>query len=246
MAQADPRVNVAEDDASIGAYNSGWNSGSNGGTGFGAWVLQQATLENSESYAGFFVANTSSNSIPAKLITGDKAFGMFANGHGFENASAFRPFDKALVVGDSFSFLMATGPIEAKSGNDDPRPGAIGVTVRSGQASTSSDDFKSGARFEFGHYEGEANYRIHDGEAETDSGIPVSESGVTITMTPVTGDTYDLEVTTLHDGKTKKFPIRRLGGEVGTPLDSFCIFDRDGEKNDAFFNGFQVSRPAEN
>ena len=230
IVQAQPRVNVAEDDASNGAYNSGWNSGSNGGTGFGAWVLQQATVENSESFAGFFIANTSSNSIPDKLITSDKAFGMFANGQGFEHASAFRPFDKALAVGDSFSLLMATGPIQAKSGTDDPQPGAIGVTVRSGQASNSSDDYKSGARFEFGHYEGEANYRIHDGETETDSGIPVSESGVIITMSLLTADTYDLEVTTLHDGKTKKFSTRRLGGEGGTPLDSFCIFDRDGEK----------------
>ena len=33
---------------------------------------------------------------------------------------------------------------------------------------------------------------------------------------------------------------RHLAGTAGAPIASFCLFDRNGETNDAYFNGFQI------
>lgn len=241
---AKEQVPVADDNAAQGAYNGGWGDGNNGGNGFGPWTIRAVSLKSNESHAGAFIADTEANADLVNVGINKKAFGLFANGVGFEQAIAFRAFGKPLAPGMSFSFLFKHGEIVKKYDNDDPAPGSAGVVLRTGNANASPDEYNRAARFEFGMYEGQGNYQIFDGEKKQDTGIPTSDGGLSVTFTLVTADTYDLEVTKLDGKKTITIKGRKLGGAAGAPIESFAIFNRDGEKNDTFFNGFQVSRDA--
>jgi len=243
--RADDQI-LAEDDASDPAYRGGWKTES-GGSGFGNWTLQSQKAEGAESYAGFFVADstsTGSNPDSAAIALEGKAFGMFANGSGFEIASAFRPLKRPLAVGQTFSFLIKYGEFVKKTDKDDFAGGSVGITLRSGTASSSVEDYNKGARFEFGAYAGKPNYQIYDGEKTQDTGIPLTNGGLTVSVTVVTADTYDIEVTSFEDKKKTTLKGRKFGGTAGELIESFCIFDRNGEKNDAFFNGFQITAPS--
>ena len=239
-AQGADRVILAEDDAGTAAYRDGWKGGG-GGSGFGDWKFQKLKAAEGESHAGFFIADAGNNPASNGVALHGKAFAIYANGVAFEAAAAFRPLHKALKAGQTFSFLLQHGTIARKVERDDPGTGAIGLTLRAGRAAEAVDNYNEGARFEIGTYEGKANYQIFAGEAATDSGVPLTEGGISISLTLVSADTYDLEITTLADKKTTTLKGRKLGGTAGTSLESFCIFNRDGEKSDAFFNGFQIS-----
>jgi hypothetical protein len=232
---------IAEDDASQGAYGGGWDNSKNGGSGFSNWTL---TTEGNDAdrHSGFFLASTKDNQDLNGIAKGDKAFGTYANGAGFEQAVAYRAFEKPLKVGDSFSFMMETGPFEKKFEKDDPTPGSVGITLRSSNANSSVADYNKDSVFEFGHYQGKGNYQIYDGSGgdKADTGIPTVDSGVSVTITITGPDTYDLEIQTLKDKNIIKLPGRKLGS--GNPIQSMAVFNRNSEKYDAFFNQFQVSR----
>jgi hypothetical protein len=242
---ATEQVPIADDNASNAAYNDGWTGGDNGGTGFGEWTQHAMSAANTESHAGFFIANKTQNPDLNNVDIGEKAFGLYANGTAFEAAVAFRPIQKPLAAGESFSFLMEHAAIERKFDADDPATGGVGLTLRTGNASGNSDDYNKGSRFEFGFYEGQTNYQVFDGEASHDTGVAYTDAGVTVTFTLATADTYDLEITTMGDRKTTKLTGRKLMGNPGGAVESFVIFARDTEKYDAFFNGFQVLKPAQ-
>ncbi len=233
------RVNLAEDDASHSAYGSVWETGKNGGSGFGAWTLLTDAAGDNR-FAGFFLANPETNRDVTGILKENKAFGLFANGDGFEQAIAFRPFAQPLAPGESFSFLMETGAFEKKSEKDTSEGGSAGLVLRSGQANAAVSDYNAGARFEFGHYQGQPNYQVHDGDTNHDSGVPVSDDGVIVTVTLTGTDTYDLEIQTVRDKKLTKLNGRRLAGTGN--IESMALFNRNSEKNDVYFNGFQISR----
>jgi hypothetical protein len=229
---------IAEDDASQSAYGGGWDNSKNGGHGFGNWTL---TTEgnDSESHSGFYIADTKGNADLNGVVKNDKAFGVFANGSGFEQAVGYRAFQKPLQVGDSFSFMMENGIFQKKFDKDDPTPGSIGLTLRSGNANSSVADYNKDAIFEFGYYQGKSNYQIYDGTENTDSGVAFVDSGISVTVTITGPDTYDLEIETMNDKKVIKLPGRKL--KNSSPIESLAIFDRNGERYDAFFNQFQIS-----
>ncbi len=86
---------VASDNASN--YGGSWTTGSNGGTGFGAWDITTGGGGSKGAYIGD----------PAlKGISGmsSSSFGLYANGGGGASITASRSFGAALGVGDSFSF----------------------------------------------------------------------------------------------------------------------------------------------
>ena len=231
---------LAEDDASNAAYKDRWTS-SGAGLGFRDWTLRTLKAEKGESNAGFFIADKSRHKELGGVAIRDRAFGLYANGNGFEIAAAFRPLKKPLAVGQTFSFLLQHGPFEKKFAQDDPAKGSIGLTLRSGNACENVADYHKAARFEFGCYDGSPTYRIFDGGTEPDTGIALTAGGLSVSLTLVSADTYDLEITTLADKKTTVFPGRKLGGTTGEKIESFCAFDRNGEKSDAYFNGFQIT-----
>ncbi len=235
-----------DDDATHGAYSSGWATGKNGGTGFGEWTLQSSQSPGRQSHAGSFIATTENNPDLNGIAIKKKAFGLFANGEGFEIAVAFRAFERTLKPGQSFSFTFEHGAITKKFERDDPTPGSVGIVLRSGNANSGVDDYNRDARFEFGYFKESNGYRIYDAEnGKAVADLPFSDSGFSVTFTLVTPDTYDFEVTVLATKKTVKLAGRKLGGTPGAALTSFALYNRNGEANDVFFNGFQLSQPAE-
>ena len=228
---------AAKDDASQSAYGSSWNE-SGGGSGFGPWKFQEYHGPT-DSFAGHFLAETGNNPEMGPVASSSKAFGLYANGGEFESAAAFRSFSTALQTGDSFSFQMVNPAIEQKGSTDNPGAGAIGLTLRNGHAADAPDDYNKGSRFELTNLKGQANYQVYDGDTGHDTGVAFSDKGITVTITLTSADTYDLEITTLSDNKTTKLTGRRFGGSGS--IESFCIFDRNGEKADGFFNNFQVT-----
>ncbi len=236
--QAAEPVTLAEDDASNASYNGGWKS-EGGGSGFADWTFQTQKAAEGEAYAGYFIATKEQNGDLNGIATQGKAFGLFANGTGFEAAAAFRPLKKPLESGQTFSFLIENGEFKQKF-DGDPGGGSGGITLRPGNACESVEDYNKAARFEFGAYADQKNYQIYDGESDHDTGVPLTDAGLSVSVTLVTADTCDVEITALADKKKTTLKGRKLGGEAGSPIESFCIFNRNSEQNDVFFNGFQI------
>ncbi len=231
---------ISQDDASQEEYKPGWASGKNGGNGFGKWNLQTKTGGGDHSHAGFYVASTSDKSDLNGIADDGKAFGLYANGSAFEVAAAFRPFDRPLQAGQSFSLLMEHGQFVRKYDADSSDSGSCGVTLLQDTNATSTDDYNKGSRFEFGYFQGDAAYVIFDGDGKKKLDVPFTDSGLAVTLTLLTPDTYNLEVTVLASKKTYHFDGRKLAGTAGNAIGGFCLFDRNGETYDVFFNGFQV------
>jgi len=238
-AYGDDATPVAQDDAGQPAYSGGWTDATNGGSGFAAWNFKTLT-GTGNSNAGFYVANGSDNPDLKGAAKDGKAFGLYANGVAFEAASAFRAFSKPLAAGQSVGVTMETGPFERKFDLEADAVGSVGITLRTGNEGNGIEDYNNGARFEFGVYAGLVDYQIYDGQDDHDTGILFSGGGVKLKFTLTGPDTYDLEVTTLGDQKTKTLSGRKLAGTAGGTIDSLCIFDRKWEKNDAYFNDLKV------
>jgi len=85
-------------------YPDGWNSGSNGGDGFGAWSI--TSTSGSDGWAGFGIWDPSANEFQGSWAGKTAAFGMIGKGEGF-SVLASRPFRAALAAGDSFALDMA-------------------------------------------------------------------------------------------------------------------------------------------
>ncbi len=232
---------VSQDDASQEDYKPGWSSGKNGGNGFGKWNLQTKTGSGEHSHAGFYVASASDKSDLNGIADDGKAFGLYANGTAFEVAAAFRAFDRPLQAGQSFSLLMEHGQFVRKFDTDSSDAGSCGVTLlKDSAAATSTDDYNKGARFEFGYFPADAVYEIYDADGKKKLDVPFTDSGLAVTLTLLTADTYNLEVTVLASKKTYHFDGRKLAGTAGDAVGGFCLYDRNGETYDVYFNGFQV------
>jgi hypothetical protein len=95
-------------------YGNGWTSGSNGGTGFGAWTFTSSGGTNG--FAGAILGNPSAAAGISGMPT--NSFGLYANPLGsgsFVNAE--RGFSKPLGVGDSFSFVWGINWDSGSGGN---------------------------------------------------------------------------------------------------------------------------------
>lgn len=240
-ASAADRVKIAEDDAAHSGYGQGWNNGQNVGTGFAAWFLRSSGVLGQDSQAGFFIANEG-NHEPGGVALLGKTFAIFANGVGHEMCVAFRAFNAPLQTGDAFSLLMQGGTFRRKFESDAPRPGAIGFSLRSGVENADTSELATGERLRVANEQGEKNYQISDGLPDRDSGVPVNKSGVAIAVLLTGVDSYDLEITELDSKKTHRLPGRKLAGTSRAAIESFTVFNIDGEDGDAGFNGFQVTR----
>gem|GEM_PF-607319 len=231
-----PENNSSKSDQASGSvYETGWKEGTTGGTGFGNWILKSNGNPDQKSYAGFYLAKEQEKPGIAPLATDGKAWGIFADGEGFQEACAFRPFSSPLTSGQTFSIELMTPNPKSNSGST----GSIGLTLRTGNTSEKPTDYNQGARFEFTALEGKPNYQIFDGSDASDSGLPIPIGGVRLEMTLTSNDLYDLKIIPLGGGSPLELKGRKLGGTAGAPIDSLAIFNRDSEAN-AFFNKLTV------
>lgn len=215
-------ANAQSDNASQPAYSSGWTSGSNGGSGFGAW-----TLINGPANSGFFIGNSNNNGSmggPGINTGTGVAWGMYANTGSF--AFATRPFLSNLMVGDVFRVSMDNGFINS---------GAIvgfGLTDTSGQS-----------RFNFQFQGGASNYQIIDAGGVITTTLPFTDGGLDATLTMTGANNYSLSVTRLADNSTYS-TTGVLGGTANAAVGGFIAFNINagsGSSNDAYFNKLGIT-----
>ena len=234
------QVNVGEDQANQMMYNGGWNPGSGNDNGFFGWQFA-AKADGEESFAGHYLGKLGEKPEVAPITT-DRVFALFANGKSYEESVAFRGIAVPLEPGDNFTFEIVHGPFQQKGEQDDPAPSEVGVTCRTGNADGAVTDVETGARLRFFAREGSPNYLINDSEKEFDTGIPITQEALALTLTLVDADTYDLEVINLKDKSVKLLEGRKFGGEAGAPIQSLAFFNRNAEAHDFSVNNFQLSR----
>lgn len=219
---------LATDNASDAAYDSGWANGSNGGSGFAAWVLTGAAN------AGFFTGDSAGNAGGGtgniNTNPGNRAWGEFANTG--DTASAVRQFTLGgsnssvdLAIGQQFKLSLDNGYINTG--------GTVGFGL---QDSTGTN------RFEFFFVSGASNYTVSGAvDQATVHGFTGDGLSTTFTLTGV--DTFSFDVTYNTGTPLTENFTGTLKGTLGTGIDRFRTFNANagttGDR-DAFFNSAQV------
>jgi len=166
-------ANVAYDAASNSTYDSGWTSGMNGGSGFGAWTLSPQPNGS----AGFFVWDSTQNgTYPSGGInTGGESLGLYGNG---ATADAYRSLlGGSLSVDQSFRIDFDNGWLNS------------GLSVGFGLQNSSAQNL-----FEFWFSGGDAFYTISDFSGVHASSNGWTDGGLRLQVT-LTGTTnYNLSI----------------------------------------------------
>jgi hypothetical protein len=233
-------VTQALDNAADSAYSIGWLT--NGGTGFGPWVLTQTSTDN---YCNGFFVGSSTNSPPHAtpgIDVSSKSWGIYANSvfcSGPNIAAAYRAFASGPVqVGGQLLLDM-------DNGSNDVAGSAVGFTLRNGDATNSSTAYTTGARLQFYLAGGSADYTVVDAAGARDSGVPLTYTGMHLIFAPGTNDTYTLTIITYGSGSTNTIS-GTLDGPPSSTLDSIALFNNDngaGPPHDVFFNSLEIIGP---
>ena len=155
----------ANDNSGDPAYQSGWVTGTNGGTGFGAWTL--SPIGSSGSYIG------------ATGLPGGNHFGLFS-GDGSGNAFfATRSFaGGALTAGQTFSIDLGHTTISGAGGD-------IGLSLLD----------NGGAVFTLKAVQGGANWLLNDGAMDFSSGATDADNtAFTFRFTYNGGNSYSYTI----------------------------------------------------
>lgn len=232
---------IAQDTAADAVYNDGWQTGDNGGTGFGAWTIRTTTGAN-DSNNGVFVGSSKNNGdgdtngdhdINTPLSATGRALGMYAN-NGYA-AVGYRAFNVPLTIGHTFYLSMDNGYID--SGGP-----SVGFTLRTGNANSSTADYNAGARFEFLFVGGDSGYKVVDGTGVHffSPNIGFTDEGLRIEFFLTGLNTYSIVVSNTS-GTVLSSRTGTLGGTLNAPIESFAVYNRGagaGSARDAFFNSF--------
>jgi hypothetical protein len=228
LAQHASATIVASDTAADPTYNSGWSTGENGGTGFGAWTLTQ-TSGNIDGFNGQFIGSS------PNIDTSGKAFGEYGNTG--NSAVAYRAFGTGEMYNDStFHWAMQNGNID----NGD----SVGLTLRNGDADANPGNYNTGVRFEFLFIGGNSDYSYIDNSGVHDSGIGFTSTGLQLSLQLTGANTYSLTISNGNNTALLGTYSGSLEGAANSSIDSFAAFNNDagsGGANNAFFNSFSVN-----
>ncbi|HMP74041.1 MAG TPA: PQQ-dependent sugar dehydrogenase, partial [Kiritimatiellia bacterium] len=154
----------ATDSGSDPAYASGWQSGDNGGSGFGPWTL--FTTAGSPANGGWFMAQGQGN-----LNIGPRAWGLYANSG--NTTWAERPFDQPLQIGQTFHARFDNNLIDTD--------GILAIHL-------SNSDSEHLWFLEI--VGGEGFYQMHDQITD----VPVTEAGLDISFTLTSPTEYEVTI----------------------------------------------------
>ena len=242
---------AAEDSALYGAYSDGWQTGDASGRGFGPWKLYAPEYVNAEEeqYAGFFIAEASVEQDLGQAALEGKAFGIFANGTGFEETIAFRSLNQPLNRGDTFSCRLEFDGFQSKFDRDSTRVSSVGIAFRASPEANSLGELVEGRLLVLAVIEGLSTYQILDAETRLNTRIFIDPEGVELGVTPREDGRYDLQLITLSDQVRHDFPGRSFNFDPKTDdapvqqsIHSFALFNLNGGASNAYFGAFQVSR----
>lgn len=204
-------ANTGFDNASNSPYEPGntWTTGQNGGSGFGAWILNGPGDAN-PSHGGFFMGSSSGNAggVSGNIDTAGVSWGMFANSG--QLVEAFRPLTGgSLLVGQKITLSIDNGFLNAGSSE------GFGLQTSGGTN-----------RLEFFFAGGSPSYSLTDGSGTNATGIGFTGNGLSFAFTLTGTNTYSLDVTP-NGGVTSTFS-GTLAGVAGTGIDQLRFFDFNG------------------
>jgi hypothetical protein len=226
---------VAADDASQEAYSDGWQTGDNGGTGFGSWTFLYSGVHTGLLHDPRFIdrAPLSGNSLGAPafaLTTSDRDF--FS-----DTSEVLRTFIAPIAVGQTFSM-----DVDGSALNPSARAFTTGNTIQL---------FGPGGQNErFGLFTN--NRYLNDtwvATGDVSTGIPAANA-FHLAFTVVTPDTYNLTLSPIGGG-TPFFTQTGapLTGVAGTGINLLRISaygtgsSADGT-NELFFKNLMVTTPS--
>lgn len=234
-----PANDNAEDAAAYVTPNS-WAFGSNGGSGWAPWNIQNNN--GAAPFTGSFLANNAGNGDLDDVDTPPHAWGSYANGTGVQKFAAYRQLtgdglfvSQNLVNGQSITIYHENGDIQGGGyagvhfgptavGSLDPFAGGT-VGALNGQAS-------------FGFFGGDNNYKIVDALGTLDTGIPWSNRGFAVTFTLINQNTgqYTMSITRLSDSANFVFPNRQVNGGIF----GIGLFNYDTEFGNVYWNSVSI------
>lgn len=222
---------TASDNASNAPYGNGWQTGDNGGTGWGsAWTLS-GPGDSNPSHGGFFVGSSVNNSGSddgttngaagdGDINTSGVAWGMYANNS--QIVDAVRSFARPMQAGDTFSIDMDNGGV-------DDLNGTVGVGLQtSGGTDIIEVYFKQGTGF----YQVEVN----NGTPSV-STLSWGNEGLNIKIDLLAGNAYQVTL------KNRANTSTTLSGTYTGTIDRLRLFNAfAGETGarDAYFNNLSV------
>ncbi|MCW5937523.1 MAG: PEP-CTERM sorting domain-containing protein [Fimbriimonadaceae bacterium] len=205
------------DNATSGAYGGGWTNGTNGGFGFGPWVLTNTI--NDPNKGGHFRASSNGNGAnggPGIDIFGH-AWGMYANSGNV--AKAERAFILPVVTGDTVSFDLDTGFIDNGS--------SVSVAFFNGSTEAWRIGFTGGG----------SDYWYSDAGGVSSTGLGFTDGGLHVDLKLTGGGGYLVGVTRLVDNA-----FFTTNGILANGISSFTSFEfvnvnaGSGPAHDAYFN----------
>ena len=218
---------IASDNAGNYSVANPWATGSNQGTGFGAWQFTGTDYF----YLGDAGNNGGAGANTGAINTSNVSWGMSSNDD--NGIAALRPFTSggsnnstALATGQSVKFDFDNGWVPGGGG-------VIGVSL--------VDSANSNTRFEYFFTGGANNYTLSDSSGQsTTHGF--TDAGMQGAFTLTGADTYSFAVTFLDNSTTETF-TGSLKGTTGGAIDGIRMFNYKGGFNDTnnqYFNSFAV------
>lgn len=185
-----------------------WSNGATGGSGFGVWALS-----TSNGPAGNFLGSTSAN--PDMNVGSSNGFGLWGNPG---TSTARRDFNTPMAAGDSFALRF--------DNNSVANGGEVGFTLA---------DSSNNPRFRFYFVGGQSNYRITDATTARDSGLAYISSGLNLTVTLTSSNTY-----TFSNGATNLTGTLAL---AGGPVSRLIVENKAaGANNNLYFGSMTHTR----
>lgn len=229
-------ANLAFDSAAHPVYNDGWQTGDNGGFGFGPWALLPFGTGS-----GHFMASSTGNgdalddgltnglANDGDIDTAGRAWGMYAwFDSAASGAGAFRPLTGGpLTIGQSIAIDMDNGYITS--------PGANSVGI---QFLSSSDSVL------FRLEAGDSHYEVYSSNLTTvtPTTLPAADEGLTLSLTRTGPNSVSLTAT-LRNGMTQTLPLSMTGASGADIQGVVLINDSAGQgpAHDTFFNSIVVT-----
>jgi len=221
---------AAANNASASAYTGGNFNGANGGSGFGAWVVNPAN--NTGDVLWFIASSTTNGNNPSGGIDspGNVSWGSFANNG--ETGTAVRMFlAGALVPGQIFTLDMDNGYVEAG--------GSVGFDLQNASGQTLMEINYIGMN-------PGGSYGLVDSTGPHSLGVPYTDGGVHAQITVISSTTYSLSLTP-NGGSTVNFNGTLSNPSGGQGIAQVQLFDNNaaaantGSHWDVFWNNFNIS-----
>jgi len=226
----------AFDNAAQPAYDDGWQTGDNGGTGWGGgWTFETGATGQ----GGSFVWTSTQNGFGSDpgndgdIDTGGRAWGLWWSG-GQTLQSAFiaaeRPFDGALSVGQTFRIDLDNGLVAYHYRDAN---GWVGFSLIHADGS---------AGFSFSFWGGNQYYGVNDFIPPGNTTVPFTDQGLRLEFTLTSAESFSLTIDGIGNDGPAGLPVTCTGSIFGE-LVGVRVFHHNagfGSAADSFTNNIAI------